>query len=59
MSTFVISFIVMILCVAGLAIGVLLGRAPLSGSCGGLNNCACARPCARQRAIRERLGSGG
>ena len=47
MSTFLLSFVVMLVCVAALALGVLLGRAPLRGSCGGLNNCDCANPCAR------------
>lgn len=47
MSTFLLSFVVMLACVVALALGVLLGRAPLRGSCGGLNNCDCANPCAR------------
>lgn len=37
MSTFVISFFLVMLIMAGMAIGVLLGRKPLQGSCGGLN----------------------
>ena len=49
MTTFVASFIVLAVCVAALALGVLLGRPPLRGSCGGLNNCDCTRPCPRRR----------
>ena len=38
MIEFVLSFIVILLVVAGMAIGVMYGRQPISGSCGGLNN---------------------
>ena len=38
MIEFVLSFLVLIAVVAGMAIGVMKGRAPLAGSCGGLNN---------------------
>ena len=40
MATFVLSLVIVIASVAGLATGVLLGRAPLRGSCGGV---ACVR----------------
>ncbi len=33
-----IAFIVMLLAVAGMAIGVMAGRKPIGGSCGGLAN---------------------
>ena len=33
-----IAFIVMLLVVAGMAIGVMAGRKPIGGSCGGLAN---------------------
>lgn len=56
MSIYIISFIVLALAFAGLAVGVLLGRAPIKGSCGGLNNCDCANPCERMRELRARLG---
>ncbi len=56
MSIYLVSFVVLGLAFAGLALGVLLGRGPLRGSCGGLNNCSCARPCARQRELLVRLG---
>ena len=38
MTTLILSFVLICLAVAGLSIGVLLGRKPLQGSCGGLNN---------------------
>ena len=36
MTLFVISFLVMGLVVIGMAIGVLAGRPPIKGSCGGM-----------------------
>lgn len=47
--TWLIVFIVMLLFVAAMAIGVMAGRKPLAGSCGGLanvgldNTCHCGR----------------
>lgn len=38
MVEFVLSFVVLLLVGAGMAIGVMHGRQPISGSCGGLNN---------------------
>ena len=32
-----LSFVLLVVVVAGMAIGVMRGRAPISGSCGGLN----------------------
>ena len=36
MSVFFMSFVVMALVVAAMAIGVILGREPIKGSCGGM-----------------------
>lgn len=36
MATFVFTLVIILASVAGLAAGVLLGRAPLRGSCGGI-----------------------
>ena len=38
MSVFIISFIVILLAVGGMAVGVLARGRPIKGSCGGLNN---------------------
>ncbi len=38
MAEFILSFVILLLLVAGMAIGVIRGRAPISGTCGGLNN---------------------
>ncbi|GAB1257025.1 (Na+)-NQR maturation NqrM [Aurantivibrio plasticivorans] len=37
MATFVFTLIVLSLVVAGMSIGILLGRKPISGSCGGMS----------------------
>jgi len=37
MAIFAVSLVVMLLVVAAMAIGVMNGRAPISGSCGGMN----------------------
>lgn len=39
--TFVISFLVIAFVVGAMAIGVIAGRAPIRGSCGGLNGGGC------------------
>ena len=38
MIEFLLSFVILLLVVTGMAVGVLRGRPPISGSCGGLNN---------------------
>lgn len=45
MSTIIATFIILLLVVAGMAIGVLFGRSPIKGSCGGLNNAGIDGPC--------------
>lgn len=37
MNTLIIVFVFMLLVVAAMAIGILLGRKPISGSCGGMS----------------------
>ena len=36
MITFIVSMLVIGLVIAGMAIGVIMGRAPIKGSCGGM-----------------------
>ncbi len=40
-TTLIITFSVMLTVIAAMAIGVMNGRKPISGSCGGLNGGGC------------------
>ena len=56
MSVFVVTFGVILLAVLAMAIGVIAGRKPIGGSCGGLGavgldcEAGCAKPCPKRRA---------
>ena len=39
--TLLMSFVIIALAVTGMAIGVMAGRSPIKGSCGGLNSGGC------------------
>jgi hypothetical protein len=54
MTTFFVTLALVALAVTGMAIGVLLGRPALSGSCGGVVGCAFCpqRRCPRSHAAR-------
>ncbi|MCK0097352.1 hypothetical protein MWU60_17370 [Yoonia sp. F2084L] len=39
MASIILTFLILLISMGGLAVGILLGRAPIKGSCGGL---ACA-----------------
>jgi hypothetical protein len=41
MTTLALSFLVILLVIAGMSIGVMNGRRAISGSCGGLNSGGC------------------
>ena len=45
MSTFIVAFIILMLVGAGMAIGVIFGRQPIKGSCGGLGAVGVERAC--------------
>lgn len=45
MATVLLTIVVMALLVAGMAIGVIFGREPIKGSCGGLNNAGVDAEC--------------
>lgn len=38
MTEFLLSFVILMIIIAIMAVGVIGGRAPIAGSCGGLNN---------------------
>ncbi len=48
---FFITFAVMVLVIAFMAIGVMFGRSSIKGSCGGVNGgeCACLQKCEKKR----------
>ncbi|MDP6967647.1 MAG: (Na+)-NQR maturation NqrM [Gammaproteobacteria bacterium] len=37
METMILTFVVLLLLVCGMAIGVIMGRKPIAGSCGGMS----------------------
>jgi hypothetical protein len=55
MSTFIITLIVIVAVIAIMAIGVICGRRPITGSCGGLAllgmACDCETPCPKKLAM--------
>ncbi|KZK75633.1 hypothetical protein PsAD13_00198 [Pseudovibrio sp. Ad13] len=62
MATFIIAFIVLVLVVAGMAIGAVFRNKPITGSCGGLNaiegadHCiVCKREVDPNSPLREKL----
>ena len=43
--TWLLVFLVMLLVVGGMAIGVIMGRKPIAGSCGGIANLGIEKEC--------------
>ncbi|MDO4708471.1 MAG: (Na+)-NQR maturation NqrM [Pseudomonadota bacterium] len=43
--TLIATFIVLLLVIAGMAVGVMLGRKPIAGSCGGIANLGLEKEC--------------
>jgi len=53
MNYFLATFVVMIIVVGIMAIGVILGRRAIKGSCGGVNNgnCVCVEKCDKRKKL--------
>ncbi len=45
MATVLLTMVIMVVLVAGMAVGVIFGREPIKGSCGGLNNAGVEGEC--------------
>lgn len=45
MATVLLTIVIMVVLVAGMAVGVIFGREPIKGSCGGLNNAGVEGEC--------------
>lgn len=41
LTTLMLSFVIVMLAVTGMAIGVMAGRSPIKGSCGGISGGKC------------------
>lgn len=54
LTTLLITFAVMLSVIAAMAIGVMNGRKPISGSCGGLNGGGCELCSGRGNCKREK-----
>lgn len=52
--TWLIVFLVMLLVVFGMAIGVIMGRKPIAGSCGGIANLGIEKECSICGGSREK-----
>ena len=66
LEIFLITFVILLIVVVAMAVGVIFGRSPIKGSCGGINNidgidsaCEfCSEPCEKRKqilAVRESL----
>jgi len=59
MTIFLVTFLVMVIAILAMAVGVLLGRRPISGSCGGLDrlglecDAGCDKPCPERLAFLQ------
>ncbi|PKQ40015.1 ApbE family protein [Pseudomonas sp. YY-1] len=52
--TFLVVFLAMILVVGMMAVGVIMGRKPIAGSCGGIANLGIEKECSICGGSRER-----
>lgn len=54
MTTFIATFIVLLIAVLAMAVGILLGRPAIKGSCGGLNQVGLGGSCGGACSAAER-----
>ena len=54
MSVFIATFIIITIAVVGMAIGIILGRPAIKGSCGGLNQIGLAGSCSGACSTEEK-----
>jgi uncharacterized protein len=65
MTTFLVTFLVMGIAILAMAVGVLLGRRPIGGSCGGLErlglecDAGCDKPCPERLAFLQTQSPSG
>lgn len=52
--TWILVFIIMLLVVLGMAVGVIFGRKPIAGSCGGIANLGIEKECSICGGSREK-----
>ncbi len=53
-TTLIMSFVIMLLVIAGMSIGVMNGRKAISGSCGGLNGSGGCELCSGKGECRNK-----
>ncbi len=53
MIYFLVTFVLMLIVVAVMAVGVIFGRRAIKGSCGGANtgNCVCVEKCDKRKKL--------
>lgn len=54
MTLFLVTFLIIGIVIALMAIGVMFGRGAIKGSCGGVNNggeCLCTQKCEKRRKL--------
>lgn len=61
MALYIVTFLIMAIAILGMSVGVLAGRKPIAGSCGGLGklglecDAGCDKPCPKREARAEAL----
>ena len=61
MAAFVVVFLIFVLVMLGMAVGVICGRKPIAGSCGGISNlgmeraCGCVDVCKNEEEQKQKM----